>query len=334
MQAIVVTHHGGPEVLRHVHDHPDPEPGPGQALVDVAAIGVNFVDVAHRRGVFPVPAPFVPGVEAAGTVTALGPAVDAGVDGARPDVAVGDRVAWAMAGGVTDAHGAYAQRAVVAADRLVHVPDELPLDVAATVLMQGMTAHYLTHDTHAVGPGDTVLVHAAAGGLGRLVTQYAVARGARVIATASTPEKRDVARAAGAHEAVAYDDMRLAVARLTGGEGVSVVYDGVGAPTLEASLASLRRRGLLVLLGAAGGPVTALDTGRLLHAGSVFLTRPGLPHHVADREELTRRAGAVWRDLAAGTLRVTAHSRPLAEARLAHEDLQARRTTGKLLLVP
>jgi NADPH2:quinone reductase len=295
-------------------------------LVAVAAAGVNFIDIAHRRGVFPVPAPFVPGVEAAGTVVATGPDVSG--------VAAGDRVAWAMAGGLTTAHGAYAERAVVAADRLVPLPDGLPFETAAAVLMQGLTAHYLTHDTHPVAPGETVLVHAAGGGLGQLVTRYAVARGARVIATASTPAKRDAARAAGAAEAVDYAEAVETVRKLTGGEGVAAVYDGVGAPTFDASLASLRRRGVLVLLGGAGGPVPAFDTGRLMLAGSAFLTRPGIVDYIADRAELTGRAAAVFGDVAAGTLRVETHPYPLADARQAHEDVEARRTTGKLLLVP
>ncbi|NGN64817.1 quinone oxidoreductase [Streptomyces sp. A7024] len=331
MRAILVSRYGGPEVLRSVDDQPVPEPGPGQVVVDVAAAGVNFVDVVHRRGVFPVPTPFVPGVEAAGTVAAVGPEVDAARLGG---LGVGDRVAWAMAGGMTSAHGAYAEQAVVSADRLVKVPDGIVLETAAAVLMQGMTAHYLTHDTYPVGPGDTVLVHAAGGGLGQLLTQYAVARGARVVATASTAAKREAALAAGAEAAVAYEEFPEAVRKLTEGEGVAVVYDGVGATTFDGSLATLRRRGLLVLLGAAGGPVQALDTGRLLVAGSAYLTRPGIIDYIAERAALTGRADDVWRRVVSGALRVQVSRYALAEARQAHEDLEARRTSGKLVLLP
>ncbi|UCM86541.1 quinone oxidoreductase family protein [Streptomyces marincola] len=330
MRAIVATRFGGPEVLRHVDDQYIPEPGPGQVLVDVAASGVNFIDVAQRRGVFPVAAPFVPGVEAAGHVSELGP----GVDGAGLGIRIGDRVAWAMDGSPTTACGAYAEHAVVTAERLVRVPAEVPLETAAGLLMQGMTAHYLTHDTYPVGPGDTVLVHAAGGGLGQLLTRYAVALGARVIATASTPAKREAARAAGAHAAVAYEGFADAVREFTGGAGVAVAYDGVGAATFDGSLDCLRVRGLLVLLGASGGPVREFDTGRLLRAGSAYLTRPGIVDYIADRAALTRRADDVWRRAVAGELRTESHSYALADAWRAHEDLESRRTTGKLILLP
>lgn len=323
MRAILVSHHGGPEVLR-LTEVPDPVPGPGQLLVEVAAAGVNFIDTYHRSGAYPISLPFVPGTEGAGTVTALGP----GVGG----VAVGDRVAWATS------PGSYAELALVPTDSAVPVPAEMELRTAAGCLLQGMTAHYLTVSTHLVRRGETVLVHAAAGGMGLLLTQLATARGARVIGTVSTPEKEQLARGAGAVEVIRYtevDDVAAEVRRLTGGQGVDAVYDGVGASTFDASLASLRPRGMLALYGAAGGPVPPVDPQRLNTAGSVFLTRPNLAHHTATREELTWRAGEVFDAVRDGSLRITTGGTyPLAEASRAHEDLQGRRTTGKLLLLP
>ncbi|MGH3843977.1 MAG: quinone oxidoreductase family protein [Pseudonocardiaceae bacterium] len=323
MRAIQITETGGPEVLQ-LAELPDPQPGPGQLVVEVAASGVNYIDTYHRSGAYPMPLPFVPGSEGAGTVTAVG----AGAG----DVAVGDRVAWATS------LGSYAEQAVVPADQAVPVPDGVDIDIAAGCLLQGMTAHYLAVSVHAVQPGETVLVHAAAGGMGQLLTQLATASGARVIGTVSTPAKERLAREAGAAEVIRYteiDDLAGEVRRLTGGDGVAAVYDGVGASTFDASLATLRPRGMLALFGAASGPVPPVDPQRLNAAGSIFLTRPKLADYVATRDELTWRAGEVFDAIRNGSLRITIGGRyPLAEASRAHQDLQARRTTGKLLLLP
>ncbi|GAA4086482.1 MULTISPECIES: quinone oxidoreductase family protein [Actinomadura] len=320
MRAIVVNRNGGPEVLEPA-EREDPVPGPGEVLIDLAASGVNYIDVYFRTGAYKQATPFVPGQEGAGTVAAVGE----GVTGVAP----GDRVAWQ---GVL---GSYAQRAVVPADQTVPVPDDLSLEDAAASLLQGMTAHYLTHSTYAVRPGDTVLVHAAAGGMGLLLTQIAKLRGARVIGTVSTPEKERLAREAGADEIVGYDGFASEVRRLTGGEGVAVVYDGVGAATFDGSLESLRPRGTLALYGAASGKVPPFDPQRLNPAGSLFLTRPTLAHYTLTREELLERASAVYGWIAKGELRLHVGQRyDLADARRAHEDLEGRRTTGKLLLLP
>jgi NADPH2:quinone reductase len=323
MRAIQITETGGPDVLRLV-DVPDPEPGPGQLLVALTAAGVNYIDTYHRSGAYPMRLPFIPGSEGAGTVTALGPDVD--------NVAVGDRVAWA--GSI----GSYAEQAVVSAEQAVPVPPGVDLEIASGCLLQGMTAHYLAVSVHAVQRGETVLVHAAAGGMGLLLTQLVTARGGRVIGTVSTPEKERLAREAGAAEVIRYteiNDVAGEVRRLTGGDGVAAVYDGVGASTFDASLASLRRRGVLALFGAASGPVPPVDPQRLNSAGSVFLTRPSLAHYVATREELTWRAGEVFDAILVGSLRISVGGRyPLADAGRAHQDLQGRRTTGKLLLLP
>ena len=323
MRAIQITETGGPDVLR-LAELPDPEPRPGQLLVEVAAAGVNYVDTYHRSGAYPMPLPFIPGSEGAGTVTAIGPDVST--------VAVGDRVAWGTS------LGSYAERAVVSADQAVAVPKEVSLEVAAGCLLQGMTAHYLVVSVHPAQSGETVLVHAAAGGMGLLLTQLATARGGRVIGTVSTAEKEQLARAAGAAEVIRYteiDDLAGEVRQLNGGQGVAAVYDGVGAATFDASLASLRPRGMLALYGAASGPVPPVDPQRLNSAGSVFLTRPKLADYVASREELTWRAGEVFDAVRDGSLRITFGGRyPLADASRAHQDLQSRRTTGKLLLLP
>ncbi|GLW65453.1 quinone oxidoreductase [Actinomadura rubrobrunea] len=320
MRAIVVNRNGGPEVLEFT-EREDPAPGPGEVLIDLAASGVNYIDVYFRTGSYPQPTPYVPGVEGAGTVAAVGE----GVTGVAP----GDRVAW------QGVQGSYAQRAAVPADKVVPVPDDVSLEDAAASLLQGMTAHYLTHSTYAVQPGDTVLVHAAAGGMGLLLTQIAKLRGARVIGTVSTPEKERLAREAGADEVVGYDDFASEVRRLTGGEGVAVVYDGVGAATFDGSLDSLRPRGTLALYGAASGKVPPFDPQRLNAAGSVFLTRPNLAHHTLTRDELLERSSAVFTWVAKGEVRLhIGHRYDLADARRAHEDLEGRRTTGKLLLLP
>ncbi|MGH3979499.1 MAG: quinone oxidoreductase family protein [Pseudonocardiaceae bacterium] len=321
MRAIQITEHGGPEVLLPA-ELPVPEPGEGQLLVTVDAAGVNYIDTYQRTGAYPLALPFVPGLEGAGTVTAVG----AGVD----DAAVGDRIAWAAA------MGSYAEQVVVTADKAVPVPDDVDAETAAASMLQGMTAHYLTVSTYPVQPGDTVLVHAAAGGVGLLLTQWITMRGARVIGTVSTDAKERLAREAGAAEVLRYsDDLAERVRDLTGGVGVAAAFDGVGASTFDASLGSLRCRGTLVLYGAASGPVPQVDPQRLNSAGSVFLTRPNLVHHTATREELLWRAGDVFDVVRSGALRISVGGRyPLTDARIAHEDLQGRRTTGKLLLLP
>ncbi|MES9601605.1 zinc-binding dehydrogenase [Actinomadura sp. NPDC000929] len=320
MRAIVITRTGGPEVLE-ASERPDPVPGPGEVLIDVAAAGVNFIDVYYRTGAYPQETPYTPGVEAAGTVAAVG-------EGVR-EFSAGDRVAWA------NVQGGYAEKAVVPADKVVPVPGGVGLEDAAASLLQGMTAHYLTRSTYPVREGDTVLVHAGAGGMGLLLTQAAVSLGARVIATASTPEKESLAKDAGADATMGYDGFPERVRELTGGEGVAVVYDGVGAPTFDGSLESLRRRGTLALYGAAGGPVPPFDPQRLNRAGSVFLTRPSLAHYVEERAELLERAADVYAWVESGAVKVHIGRRyDLAEAAAAHADLEARRSTGKLLLIP
>ncbi|MET8004291.1 quinone oxidoreductase family protein [Nonomuraea glycinis] len=315
MHAIVIAAQGGPEVLEYV-ERPDPTPGDGEVVIDVAASGVNFLDIYHRSGAYPLQLPAVIGSEGAGVVSAVG-------SGVR-EVAVGDTVAWA---GVL---GSYADKAVVPADQVVPVPEGVPADLAAAVMLQGMTAHYLTHSTHEVKPGETVLIHAGAGGMGQLLIQIAKLRGAKVIATTSSEAKEKLAREAGADEVLHYDDF----AETLGGQ-VDVVYDGVGATTFDGGLKVLRPRGLMALYGAASGPVPPVDPQRLNAAGSVFLTRPKLADYIADRDELLRRTSDLFGWIAAGELKVNVHQRyPLAEAARAQEDLAARRTTGKLLLIP
>ncbi|RNL80769.1 quinone oxidoreductase family protein [Halostreptopolyspora alba] len=326
MRAIVIEEQGGPEVMRPV-EVADPEPGPGQVSVDLEASGVNFIDIYQRSGAYAVPTPFTPGLEGAGTVRAVGSGVD--------DLTVGQRVAWAQQ------PGSYAERAVVSAERAVPVPDGVSAEVAAAVMLQGLTAHYLTHSTYPVQPGDTVLVHAAAGGTGLLLTQLAKLRGGRVIATVSTEEKERLARGAGADEVIRYaagemeqpPDVAAVARELTGGTGVAAAYDGVGANTFDASLDSLRPRGVLALFGQSSGPVPPVDPQRLNSAGSVYLTRPSLVHHVSERDEYRDRASDVLGLVGTGKLDVRIGARyPLADAARAHEDLASRRTTGKLLL--
>jgi NADPH:quinone reductase len=320
MRAVQVSRTGGPEVLELV-DLPDPEPGPGQVLVDVAAAGVNFIDTYQRSGTYPLPLPFGLGSEGSGRVRAVGTGVD--------QVEVGDRVAWQ---GVP---GSYAEQVVVPAGVCLPVPQSVPDDVAAALPLQGLTAHYLCHSTYAVQPGDVVLLHAGAGGVGLLLTQLVKARGGEVIATVGTPEKAELSRGAGADHVIRYDEVEATVREVTGGEGVSVVYDGVGQATFDTSLASLRRRGTLVLYGAASGPVPPVDPQRLNSGGSLFLTRPTLGHYVATPEELRWRAGDVFGAVTAGTLSVRIGATfPLDQARSAHEALEGRRTTGKVLLLP
>jgi NADPH2:quinone reductase len=302
---------------------PEPTAGHGQAVVDVAVCGVNYIDVYHRSGLYEMPLPFVPGLEGAGMVSSVGE----GVANVRP----GDRVAWA------DALGSYADRVVVDADRLLPVPDNLALEAAGAVALQGMTAHYLVHDSYPVRNGDSVLVHAAAGGLGQLLVQMAKRLGAQVIGTVSTAEKERRAREAGADHVIRYGDQDFAeqAKKITGGRGVDVVYDGVGRDTFLPGLTTLRPRGTLVLYGQSSGPVPPFDPQLLNAAGSVFLTRPNLGHYTATRQELLARAGDVFRWLAAGDIRMgTARTYLLERACEAHQDLENRRTTGKLLLAP
>jgi NADPH2:quinone reductase len=322
-RALTVPRNGDSSVL-DVRDVEVAEPGPGEVQVAVAAVGVNFIDVYQREGVYRIPTPFTACSEGSGTVTAVGD----GVQG----LAVGDRVAWGQGLGSA---ATLVNRAV---DDLVPVPDGLDLAVAAAAMLQGMTAHYLVTDTYAVRPGTVALVHAAAGGVGQLLVQMVTARGGRVIATAGSQEKVERARGLGAATAIDYsqaDDLAAAVREANDGKGVDVVYDGVGRSTFDASLASLRPRGMMVLFGAASGQVPPFDIQRLNSGGSLFLTRPTLGHYVATREELLERAASVLGDLAAGRLHLEIGGRyPLSEAARAYDDLEGRRTTGKLLLIP
>jgi NADPH2:quinone reductase len=321
MRAVAINRNGGPEVLE-LEEHPSPEPGPGQLLVDVGVIGVNYRDVYEREGGgYGSPPPLIAGVEGAGVVTALGE----GVSGA----AAGDRVAWVAS------PGSYAEQVLVQAEKAIPVPDGVSDELAVAAALQGMTAHYLCTSTYPVEEGDTVLVHAAAGGVGHLLVQMVKLRGGRVIATTSTDEKATLVRNAGADEVIGYNGFGARARELTGGEGVAAVYDGVGRTTFDESLSSLRSRGMMVLYGAASGPVPPVDTGRLAAGGSLYLTRPTLPSYTLTREELLRRASEVFEWIGAGRLDVQIGGRyALEDAQQAHEDLQGRRTTGKLLLLP
>ena len=323
MRAVVVPEHGGVDVLR-VEELPRPEPGAGQLLVQVAASGANFIDVYRREGRYPVDTPFVLGGECAGRVVATGPQLT--------DIVVGDVVATAAA-----ASGTHAEYALVDAVQAVPVPDGVDADVAAAAMLQGMTAHYLVNSTYPVREGDAVLVHAAAGGVGQLLVQLAKANGARVIGTVGSAAKVENARDAGADDVIRYDeveDVAGAVRDLVP-DGVHAVYDGVGQATFEASLASLRRRGMLVLFGAASGAVPPFDLQRLNAAGSLFVTRPTLVHYTADRDELLWRSGDVLDAIADGSLRVAIGGRySLDDAAQAYRDLEGRASTGKLLIVP
>jgi len=320
MKAIQITTVGGPEVLK-VSELADPTPGTGEVLIRVHASGVNFIDVYYREGKYKSPLPFVPGAEGSGVIQSLGE----GVTG----FAVGDAVAW------YGPLGSYTELAVVKAAIVVKVPEGVSLDTAAAIMMQGVTAHYLSHSTFQLKAGDTALVHAAAGGVGALLTQMAVAIGARVIATVSTPEKAEVAREAGANEVIMYteSDFEVETKRLTDGKGVDVVYDGVGKTTFEQSLKCLRTRGLMALYGAASGAVPPFDLGRLSMMGSLFVTRPISLDYVKTREELTGRIDDLFRWVIEGKLKVRIdHSYPLDQAAQAHIDLEGRKTIGKLLL--
>ncbi|BAD58419.1 quinone oxidoreductase [Nocardia farcinica] len=321
MRAIQVSEHGGPEVLTYT-ELPEPSIGAGGLLVETEAIGINFIDTYIRTGTYPQDVPYVPGAEGTGVVTAVGDGVT--------EFAVGDRVAWAAA------PGSYAEQVAVPADVAIPVPDGVSAPIAASVLLQGMTAHYLIESVYRPEPGETVLVHAGAGGVGLILTQLAVARGVRVITTVSSDEKEALSREAGAAEVLRYgDDLAERVRALTDGVGVAAVYDGVGKDTFDASLAALRIRGTLALFGAASGPVPPVDPQRLNSGGSLFLTRPTLAHYTRDRAELLWRAGDVFRAVADGTLRIRVGAQyPLAEAERAHRDLEGRKTTGSIVLIP
>ena len=324
MRVIEVESRGGPEVLS-LAERPAPQPGPGQIVAEVDAAGVNYMDIYQREGVggYRPPLPFVTGGEGAGTVVAVGEGVT--------EPAVGDRVAWV-------GPGSYAERVVLPADRVVPVPAGVSTEVAAAAILQGMTAHYLVSSTYPVQRGDVTVVHAAAGGVGLLLTQMVKRRGGIVVATASggpDGEKHRLAREAGADHVTGYDQFRAVVGEVTGGVGAHVVYDGVGQATFDDSLAALRPRGMLVVYGAASGQVPPFDIQRLNSGGSLFATRPTLAHYIADVAELRWRAREVFGWIASGELDVRIGGRyPLTDAAQAQQDLAARRTTGKLLLVP
>ena len=322
MKAIQVSHTGGPEVLTLV-DIPVPTPKPNEALVEIKASGVNFIDVYFREGRYPAPLPFINGQEAAGIVKEVGSEVS--------DLKPGDRVAY------TSSLGSYAEFAAVPAARLVKIPAELSFEQAAAAMLQGMTAHYLLNGSYKLASGETALIHAAAGGVGLLLVQMAKRIGARVIATAGTEEKAQLAREAGADECIVYTqaDFEAETKRLTDGKGVHVVYDGVGKATFDKDLEVLRPRGYLVLFGGSSGAVPPFDLIKLSQKGSLFITRPTLAHYTATREELELRAGEVLGAIAKGELKLRIHkSYALAEAAQAHRDLEGRKTTGKLLLIP
>lgn len=322
MKAIRVHETGGPEVLR-CEEVPAPTPGPGELLIDVEAVGVNFIEIYQREGLYPMPRPFIPGSEAAGVVRALGDGVVGYV--------VGDRVVS------QSVKGAYAEQAVVAVERAVGIPDQVSTRVAAAVCLQGLTAHYLSTSTYPLSPRDHALVHAAAGGVGLLLCQMAKRRGAFVIGTASTPEKRKLARDAGADELIDYttEDFAAETRRMTRGTGVQVVYDSVGRTTFDKSLDSLAPRGMLVLFGQSSGPVPPFDPQILNRKGSLYLTRPTLNNYVATRRELIERMDELlgWVESGALSVRIGAEF-PLDDAASAHRALAERRTTGKVVLVP
>ena len=320
MKAVRFTTTGGPEVLEVV-DVESPTPGPGQVLVDVEYAGVNFIDTYHRSGLYPLPLPSGNGLEGVGTVSAVGEGVTTRE--------VGQRVVW------SDTLGSYAEQVLVAADRCVVVPDGVDSATACALALQGMTAHYLTFSTFPLGKEHTALVYAAAGGVGQILVQLAVQRGARVLACTSTEEKAEAVRALGAHEVIRYRDVDVAatVRELTGGVGVDVVYDSVGAATWKSSLGSLRPRGTAVFYGNASGPIPPLDLMELTSRGSLFVTRPRLGDHVATAEELSWRAGSLHGLVTSGNLTVDIHATyPLVEAAQAQRDLESGMTSGKLLL--
>ena len=322
MQAIQVKTPGGPEVLTLV-DLPVPKPKPNEVVVKISAAGVNFIDVYVREGRYSTPLPFVNGQEAAGTVSDVGSEVKS--------LKTGDRVAY------ISILGSYAEYAAVPAHRLVRIPEGITDQQAAAAMLQGMTAHYLVNSTYRLNKGETTLIHAAAGGVGLLLVQMARNIGARVIGTAGSEEKAKLAREAGADEIILYDrqDFEAETKRITNGQGVHVIYDGVGKSTFDKDLNILRPRGYLVLFGASSGPVPPVDPLKLLQKGSLFLTRPSIAHYIASDEELQQRASEVLGSLASGKLKLRiAHIYKLQEAQQAHRDLEGRKTTGKLLLIP
>ncbi len=322
MKAIQVLRYGGPEVLTLV-DLDVPKPRPGQAIVQIKAVGINYIDVYFREGRYPATPPFIDGQEASGIVTEVGSDVTA----LKP----GDRVAY------TGVLGSYAECSAVPADRLVKIPEKLDFRQAAAAMLQGMTAHYLSHTTYPLKRGDIALVHSAAGGVGLLLVQMAKKLGARDIGTVSTEEKAKLAREAGADDTILYttQDFEAETKRFTDGKGVHVIYDGVGKDTFEKDLNILQPRGYLVYYGASSGPVPPFDVGKLGPKGSLFVTRPTLVHHIASREDLEHRSADVLGMIAAGELKLRIeHVYPLSEAQQAHRDLEGRKTTGKLLLIP
>lgn len=322
MKAIRVHTPGGPEVMK-LEEVPEPKAGPGQAVVKLEAAGLNYIDVYFRTGTYKAPLPLTPGLEGAGTVTQVG-------DGVK-DLKVGDRVAY------TGIPGSYAQMNVCPADRLVKLPDKLSFRDGAASMLQGMTAHYLTRSTYPLKSGDTCLVHAAAGGMGLLLTQMGKMFGATVIGTVSTDEKAALAKQAGADHVILYSkqDFVAEVKRITGNRGVDVIYDGVGATTFEKGLTCIRPRGVMALYGAASGPVAPLDLQLLNANGSLFVTRPSLNHHIASREELVQRSGDVLGWIRDGKLKLRVETTfPLDKAGEAHRALEGRKTTGKVLLIP
>jgi NADPH2:quinone reductase len=322
MKAIQVKQTGGPEAMELV-ELPVPQPKANEAVVKLAASGVNFIDCYFREGRYKAPLPITLGQEGAGVVTAVG--------ADTKSVKVGDRVAW------TAVHGSYAEYAAVPVDRLVPIPQGVSDHQAAAVMLQGMTAHYLSHDTYLLKRGETALVHAAGGGVGLLLVQMSHNIGVRVIATVSTEEKAKLAREAGADEVILYTqaDFEAETKRITGGKGVDVVYDSVGKTTFDKGLNILRPRGMMVLFGGSSGAVPPFDLITLSQKGSLYVTRPTLFQYIATREELVARSGAVFGMMAAGKLKLRIeHRYPLAEASRAHRDLEGRKTTGKLLLIP
>jgi NADPH2:quinone reductase len=322
MKAILVSKTGGPEVLEY-KDIPKPEPQPNEALVEIKAIGVNFIDVYFREGRYPSKLPFTVGQEAAGVVSAVG--ADA------RNVKPGDRVAY------TGLQGSYAEFSAVAADRLVKIPDSVSFEQAAALMLQGMTAHYLVKSAYPLKAGETALIHAAAGGVGQLLVQMAKMIGAQLIATAGSDEKVEIAQSRGADHVINYSkqDFVAETKRITGGKGVNVVYDGVGKTTFEGGLDVLRPRGYMVLFGGASGAVPPFDLIKLSQKGSLFLTRPTLGHYISTREELEWRAGEVMGWVGSGKLKISVgHTYKLSEATKAHQDLEGRKTTGKVLLIP
>jgi NADPH:quinone reductase len=322
MKAIVVENCGGPEALVY-RDAEKPAPKAGEAMVKLEAVGLNYIDVYHRTGLYPLPRPFIPGTEGAGVVEAVGPDVT--------EVAPGDRVAYAMQ------TGSYAEYAVVPAWRLVKIPESVSAEQAAATMLQGMTAHYLVTSVYPLKAGETALIHAAAGGVGLLLIQLVKRTGARVIGAVSTEAKAQLAREAGADDVILYtqQDFESETRRLTGGKGVQVVYDSVGRDTFLKGLSSLAPRGMMALYGQSSGPVAAFDPALLSQKGSLFLTRPSLAHYSATREELLWRAGELFDWIKSGELKLRIEKTfPLSEAAEAHRQLEGRKTTGKVLLIP